>query len=65
MVDLGVTDRLRNLTYGLTLASLAAVAFLTGSAAATGETAPVRSDAGLQSSVACLGVVGPGRVLGT
>ncbi|HVE52262.1 MAG TPA: NADH-quinone oxidoreductase subunit NuoN, partial [Ramlibacter sp.] len=39
LVDLGVKSRLRNLTYWLTLASLAAVAFMTGAQAATGETA--------------------------
>jgi NADH-quinone oxidoreductase subunit N len=39
LVDLGVNSRLRNLTYWLTMATLAALAFFTGSLAAGGETA--------------------------
>jgi NADH-quinone oxidoreductase subunit N len=38
LVDLGVTTRLRNLTYVLTMATLAGVAFYTGSLAAANET---------------------------
>jgi NADH-quinone oxidoreductase subunit N len=38
MIDLGVKTRLRDLTYWLTMATLAAVAFLTGSLAAGNET---------------------------
>jgi NADH-quinone oxidoreductase subunit N len=38
MVDLGVKTRLRNATYGLTMATLAAVAWLTGSLAADNQT---------------------------
>jgi NADH-quinone oxidoreductase subunit N len=39
MVDLGVKTRLRNLTYWLTMASLAVVAWMTGDLAASGTTA--------------------------
>jgi NADH-quinone oxidoreductase subunit N len=38
LVDLGVTTRLRNLTYGLTMLSLAAVAWFTGDLAVRGDT---------------------------
>jgi NADH-quinone oxidoreductase subunit N len=38
MIDLGVKTRLRNVTYGLTMATLAAVAWLTGSLAADNQT---------------------------
>jgi len=38
MVDLGVKTRLRNLTYGLTMATLAVVAFVTGQMAADNQT---------------------------
>ena len=38
LVDLGVTSRLRGLTYWLTLVTLAAVAFLTADFAVRGET---------------------------
>ena len=38
MVDLGVKSRLRNLTYGLTMATLAVVAFVTGQMAADNQT---------------------------
>jgi len=39
LVDLGVKSRLRNLTYGLTMATLAVLAFYTGELAAQGDTA--------------------------
>jgi NADH-quinone oxidoreductase subunit N len=38
LVDLGVTTRLRNLTYGLTMLTLGVVAFWTGDLAVDGET---------------------------
>jgi NADH-quinone oxidoreductase subunit N len=38
MIDLGVKTRLRNVTYGLTMATLAAVAWLTGTLAADNQT---------------------------
>jgi NADH-quinone oxidoreductase subunit N len=38
MVDLGVTTRLRNVTYGLTMLTLAAVAWFTGSLAVDNQT---------------------------
>jgi NADH-quinone oxidoreductase subunit N len=39
MVDLGVKSRLRNLTYALTMLTLAVVAWITGDLAAQGDTA--------------------------
>jgi NADH-quinone oxidoreductase subunit N len=39
LVDLGVKTRLRNVTYWLTMLTLAAIAWMTGDMAATGETA--------------------------
>jgi NADH-quinone oxidoreductase subunit N len=38
LVDLGVTTRLRNLTYGLSMVSLAVIAWMTGDLAARGDT---------------------------
>ena len=39
LVDLGVKSRLRNLTYGLTMLTLAVIAWFTGDLAASGQTA--------------------------
>ena len=39
MVDLGVKTRLRNLTYGLSMLTLAVVAVYTGNLASQGDTA--------------------------